>query len=116
PRDWLRHGIRDLAARHFGRRGGPTSPALRADLLTADLRRRDVVDGHGGWRVHVPRLLLGILEPGAEGFLQPDDDRTVGVRRALYRSYRGGTDHGDYAEFSRRSEEHTSELQSRVDL
>src|SRR5437588_685872 len=79
----LRYRVGDLAARHFRGRGGPTPSALRADLAAADLRRRDVVDGHRGRRFHVTRLLLGVFEPGPQGRLQPDHDRARRVRRAV---------------------------------
>ena len=64
----------------------PRSTCPLRDPLSPDpLHRRDVPDGHPRRHLHELRLLLGVLQPGAQGLLQPRDHRSLGRDLLLHR-------------------------------
>ncbi len=98
----LRHGHRDRPARDRRRRRHGNACRARHRLAADPVRRRHVADGHGRRRVHVPRLRLGLLEPRAQGLLQPHRHDAVGRRRALDRHRRAAAGRVEPARAQRR--------------
>src|SRR5699024_11681627 len=89
----------------------PGSPALRPPPVPYTTLFRSV-GGHGDHHVHrhvpVPDRLIGVGHRGAEDYVEE--------RRQHADEEHGDEVAGDPTQISRRSEEHTSELQSRFDL
>jgi hypothetical protein len=55
-----------------------TEVLLLSTLPARALHRRNVSDGHDRWHLHEPGLRLGVLQPGAQGLLQPRHHGPVG--------------------------------------